>query len=171
MSWSMTFLHSPDINNGMFINKILFYWQTKRIVKQEQKLVTTTITTICCSNNTNSSSSSSSSSSNSNSLWRLRGLIGSALDHRSLPLPFESRVHIWRMFHLWLRFTTFGARSTHLAYHVYTKVAAKHKSSVTTIVVVVVVVVVSGITVVVVVVVSGITVVVVVVVVLLFLIL
>ena len=49
---------------------------------------------------------------------RLRGLIGSALDHRSLPPEFESRRgHIWMVFHLWLRFVTFGGRSAHLAYH------------------------------------------------------
>jgi len=53
----------------------------------------------------------------------LRVLVGSALDHRSLPPEFESRGrHIWRVFHLWLRFITFGGRSAHLAYHV-------HKSS------------------------------------------
>ena len=45
---------------------------------------------------------------------------GSVLDHTSLPPVFESRHgHIWRMFHLWLRFTTFGGRSAHLAYHVH----------------------------------------------------
>jgi len=39
---------------------------------------------------------------------RLRGLVDSALDHRSLPSEFESRRgHIWRVFHLWLRFITF----------------------------------------------------------------
>jgi len=33
----------------------------------------------------------------------LRGLVGSALDHISLPPEFESRRgHIWRVFHLWL---------------------------------------------------------------------
>jgi len=55
--------------------------------------------------------------------WRivvLRGLIGSALDHRSLPPEFESRVgHIWRVFHLSLRFFTVGGRSAHLVYHVH----------------------------------------------------
>ena len=45
---------------------------------------------------------------------------GSVLDHRSLPPVFRSwRVHIWRVFHLWLRFITFGGRLTHLAYHVH----------------------------------------------------
>ena len=45
---------------------------------------------------------------------------GSVLDHRSLPPVFESwRGHIWRLFHLWLRFITFGGRSAHLAYHVH----------------------------------------------------
>jgi len=48
-----------------------------------------------------------------------RDLVGSALDHRSLPSEFESlRRDIWRVFHLWLRFITFGGRSAHLAYHV-----------------------------------------------------
>jgi len=58
--------------------------------------------------------------------WRLtqhflcRSLTGRALDHISLPPGFESqRWHIWRVFHLWLRFVTFGSRSAHLAYHVY----------------------------------------------------
>ena len=33
---------------------------------------------------------------------------------------FESRRgHIWRLFHLWLRFITVGGRSAHLAYHVH----------------------------------------------------
>ena len=45
---------------------------------------------------------------------------GSVLDHRSLPPGFESRRgHIWRLFHLRLRFITFGGRSAHLAYHVH----------------------------------------------------
>ena len=40
---------------------------------------------------------------------RLRGLTGSAFDHRSMPPEFESRRwHIWRVFHLWLRFITSG---------------------------------------------------------------
>ena len=44
----------------------------------------------------------------------------SVLDHRSLPPGFESqRGHIWRLFHLWLRFITVGGRSAHLAYHVH----------------------------------------------------
>ena len=33
---------------------------------------------------------------------------------------FESRYgHIWRMFHLWLRFITVGVRSAHLVHHVH----------------------------------------------------
>ena len=45
-------------------------------------------------------------------------LTGSALDHRSLPPEFESQCgNIWRVFHLWLCFITFGAHSAHLAYH------------------------------------------------------
>jgi len=45
---------------------------------------------------------------------------GSVLDDRSLPPRFESRRgHIWKLFHLWLRFITFGGRSVHLAYHVH----------------------------------------------------
>ena len=45
---------------------------------------------------------------------------GSVLDHRSLPPVFESRHgHIWRAFHVWLHFITFGGRSAHLAYHVH----------------------------------------------------
>jgi len=34
-------------------------------------------------------------------------------------VPSPIRVHIWRMFHLWLRFITFGGRSAYLAYHVH----------------------------------------------------
>jgi len=50
----------------------------------------------------------------------LRGFVGSALDHRSLPPELESRRgHIWRVFKLWLRFINFRARSVYLAYHVY----------------------------------------------------
>jgi len=45
---------------------------------------------------------------------------GSVLDRRSLPPVFETRRgHSWSVFHLWLRFITFGGRSAHLAYHVY----------------------------------------------------
>jgi len=45
---------------------------------------------------------------------------GSVLDHRSLPLVFESqRGHISRLFHLWLRFITYEGRSAHLVYHVH----------------------------------------------------
>ena len=52
--------------------------------------------------------------------WLLRGIIVSALDHRSLSPEFESlRGNIWRVFHLWLRFITFGSRSAHLAYNVH----------------------------------------------------
>ena len=44
----------------------------------------------------------------------------SMLDYRSLPPVFQfRRGHIWRLFHLWLRFITFGGRSAHLAYHVH----------------------------------------------------
>ena len=49
-----------------------------------------------------------------------RGLTCSALDHRSLPPEFEfRRGHIWRVYHLSLRFITFGGRSAYLAYHVH----------------------------------------------------
>jgi len=59
----------------------------------------------------------------------IRGPTGSALDHISQPPEFESRrEHIWRVFHLWLRFITFGGRSAHLAYRVH-KVAVKHQSN------------------------------------------
>jgi len=52
--------------------------------------------------------------------WRLHGLADYALDHRSLPHAFEPCLgHIWRVFHLWLRFITCGGRSDHLAYHVH----------------------------------------------------
>jgi len=48
---------------------------------------------------------------------------GSVLDHRSLPPGFESqREHIWRLFHLSLRFITFGGHSSHLAYQVHRSV-------------------------------------------------
>jgi len=44
----------------------------------------------------------------------------SVLAHKSLQPVFEfRRGHIWRVFHLWLRFITFGGRSAHLVYHVY----------------------------------------------------
>jgi len=50
----------------------------------------------------------------------LRGLTSSALDHRSLLTEFESqRRPIWRVFHLWHRFITFGCRSAHLAYRMH----------------------------------------------------
>jgi hypothetical protein len=54
-------------------------------------------------------------------VWgRLRDVIDSPLDHRSLPHEFESRRrHSWTVFHLWLRFITFGDRSAHLAYNVH----------------------------------------------------
>ena len=43
----------------------------------------------------------------------------SVLDHRSLRRLFESwRGHIWRLFHLWPHFITFGGHA-HLAYHVH----------------------------------------------------
>jgi len=43
---------------------------------------------------------------------------GSVLGHRSLSPVFESRRgHIWRLFHLWLRFITVGGCSAHLANH------------------------------------------------------
>ena len=73
------------------------------------------------------------------SLWRsldqhcyfiqpLRGLTGSALDHRSLPPEFESRCgHIWRVFHLWPHFITFGSRLAHLTYHAH---RCDHKTSI-----------------------------------------
>ena len=45
---------------------------------------------------------------------------GSMLDHRSLPPMFESRCeHTWRLFHLWLRFITFGGHLDPLAYHLH----------------------------------------------------
>jgi len=45
---------------------------------------------------------------------------GSVLDNRSLPPVFESRRgHIWSLFHIWLRFISFGGCSAHLAYHVH----------------------------------------------------
>ena len=53
---------------------------------------------------------------------------GSVLDHRSLPPMFESwHGHIWRLFHLWLGFITFGGHLAHLAYHVH---KSGHKTSV-----------------------------------------
>jgi len=54
------------------------------------------------------------------SYWPLCGLTRSALDNRSLKDEFESRRgYIWRVFHLWLRFITFGGRSAHLPYLVH----------------------------------------------------
>jgi len=53
-------------------------------------------------------------------------LIGSVSEHRSLTPEFQSG-HIWRAFHLWLRFVTFGGRSVHLAYHVH---KSGHKTSI-----------------------------------------
>jgi len=51
---------------------------------------------------------------------RHRGLVSCALDHRSLPPEFDPRRgHSWRVFHLRLRFITFGCCSSHLAYHVH----------------------------------------------------
>jgi len=50
----------------------------------------------------------------------LRGLTGSGLDHISLQPEFESRrEHIWRLFHLWLRFIPFGCRSAYFAFLVH----------------------------------------------------
>ena len=58
----------------------------------------------------------------------------SALDHKSLPPEFESRRgNIWRVFHLWLRFITFGARSVYLACHMHKsgrKTLINHQSSI-----------------------------------------
>jgi len=52
-------------------------------------------------------------------LGRLRGLVGSELDHRSVPPEFKSwRRNIWRS-PLWLIFITFGGRLAHLSYHVH----------------------------------------------------
>jgi len=59
---------------------------------------------------------------------RVRGLVGSVWNHRSLPPEFElRRGHIWRVFHLWLRFITLGGRSARLAYHVQ---KSGHKTSI-----------------------------------------
>ena len=45
-------------------------------------------------------------------LGLLCGLVGSALDYRSVPPQFESQHgHIWRVFNLWLRFIIFGDSS------------------------------------------------------------
>ena len=56
----------------------------------------------------------------------LRGLTV-VLDHKSLPPVFKSlRGHIWRLFHLWLRFVTFGGCSAQLPYHVH---RSGHKTS------------------------------------------
>ena len=52
----------------------------------------------------------------------------SVLDHRSLPPVFKSwHGHIWRLFHLWLCFITFGGCLAHLAYCVHRSV---HKTSI-----------------------------------------
>jgi len=60
------------------------------------------------------------STHSANGLHHLIGLVGSELDHRSLPPEFESRRwHSWRVCRLWLRFITFGGRSAHFAYHVH----------------------------------------------------
>jgi len=65
---------------------------------------------------------------------RLRGLTGSALDHRSLPPEFEPRRgHIWRVFHLRLRFVTFRGSSGHLAYYVH---KSGRKTSITIIIII-----------------------------------
>jgi len=53
-------------------------------------------------------------------VWAPPWSSGSVLDHRLLPPVFESqRGNIWRLFHLWLRFITFGGHSAQLAYHVH----------------------------------------------------
>jgi len=57
---------------------------------------------------------------------RLYDLVGSVLDHTSLPPDFKT--HIWRVFHFWLHFITFGGHTAHLAYHVH---KSDHKTSVT----------------------------------------
>jgi len=51
----------------------------------------------------------------------LCGLTGGMVNYaRPLPPKLKSRHgHIWRVFHLWLRFITFGGRLAHLAYHVH----------------------------------------------------
>ena len=50
------------------------------------------------------------------SLWSS----GSVLGHRLLPPIFESRCeHTWRLFHLYLRFITFGGGSAHVACYVH----------------------------------------------------
>jgi len=52
----------------------------------------------------------------------------SVLDHRSLSPVFKSRCgHIWRLFHLWFRFITFGGCSAHLAYNMH---KSGHKTSI-----------------------------------------
>jgi len=69
-------------------------------------------------------------------LVHLYGLTGSALDHRWLPPEFESRRgHIWRVFHLWLRFFTFGGCSAHLSYHVQ---ISGHKTSIIIIIIIII---------------------------------
>jgi len=61
-------------------------------------------------------------------LGLLRGLTGRALEHRSLPHKFKSwHCHIWKVFHLWLRFLTFGSHLDHLAYLVH---KSDHKTSI-----------------------------------------
>ena len=58
----------------------------------------------------------------------LCGLVGSALEHGSLPPEFECLCgHIWRVFHLWFCFITFRGCSAHLAYHMH---KSSHKTSI-----------------------------------------
>ena len=54
----------------------------------------------------------------------------SVLDHGSLrPVLKSRRGHIWRLFHPWLRFITFGGRSARLSPTLCAVVAVKHQSS------------------------------------------
>ena len=53
----------------------------------------------------------------------LCGVAGCALAQRSLPAEFESlHWHIWKVFHLWVRFFNYGSRSVHLVYLVHKSV-------------------------------------------------
>jgi len=61
---------------------------------------------------------------------RLRGLAGRALEHRSLLSEFESSDgHIWKVFHLWFHFITFGGCSAHLVYHAH-KISSKTSNNI-----------------------------------------
>jgi len=63
---------------------------------------------------------------------------GSVLDQRSPSPVFESRRgHIWRVFHLWLRFISFGDRSAHLSYDVH---KSGHKTSIIIIIIIIVII-------------------------------